>query len=88
MNRKMTTVVRLWEEKEGVAKCKNQIRRCRQHRYKEGREDLTIATPGRDTLTQILLRTRTCSWQMYDCQLEREVAQHRMWWKMMEEEWL
>jgi hypothetical protein len=37
-------------------------------------------------LTQVLLRTCTWSWWMYDWQLERKVAQHRMQWKMMEEE--
>jgi hypothetical protein len=39
------------------------------------------------TLTQILLHVRTWSWQTYNWQLEREVAQHRMRWKMMEDEW-
>ncbi len=43
---------------------------------------------GGMTLTQILLRARTWSWWTCDQQLEREVAQHRMLWKMMEEEWL
>ncbi len=37
-------------------------------------------------LTQILLRTHTWSWRTYGWQLEREVAQDRMRWKMMEEE--
>jgi hypothetical protein len=44
----MITAVRLWEEKEGEWECKNQIRRCRHHWDKGGREDLIIATPGRD----------------------------------------
>ncbi len=38
-------------------------------------------------LTQILPHVRTWSWRTYDRQLEREVVQGRMWWKMMEEEW-
>ncbi len=46
--RRMTTVVRLWEEKEGEGKCKNQIHHCPHHQGKGGREDLTIATPRRD----------------------------------------
>ena len=37
---------------------------------------------------QILPRARTWSCQTYNWQLEREEAQHRMRWKMMEEEWL
>jgi hypothetical protein len=36
--------------------------------------------------TQILPCVCTWSCQMYDWQLEREEAQHRMRWKMMEEE--
>ncbi len=44
----MTMVVRSWEEKEGEGECKNQIRRRRHHRDEGGREDLMIATPGRD----------------------------------------
>ena len=36
------------EEKEGEGECKNQIRRCCHHWDEGGREDLTIATPGRD----------------------------------------
>jgi hypothetical protein len=44
--------------------------------------------PGRDALTQILPCVRTWSCWMYDRQLEREKAQRRMRWKMMEEEWL
>jgi hypothetical protein len=39
------------------------------------------------TLTQILPSARTWSCQTYNWQLEREEAQHRMRWKMMEEEW-
>ncbi len=40
--------VRSWEEKEGEWECKNQIR-CHPHHWdKGGREDLMIATPGRD----------------------------------------
>ncbi len=42
------TVVRLWEEKEGKGGCKNQIRRCCHHWDEGGREDLMIATLGRD----------------------------------------
>jgi hypothetical protein len=38
------------------------------------------------TLTQILLHVRTWFWRTYNWQLERKVAQHRMQWKMMEEE--
>ncbi len=37
---------------------------------------------------QILPRAHTWSWQTYSWQLEREEAQVRMWWKMMDEEWL
>jgi hypothetical protein len=37
-------------------------------------------------LTQILLRAHTWSCRTYNWQLEREEAQHRMRWKMMEEE--
>ena len=44
----MTMVVRSWEEKEGEGECKNQIHHCCHHRDKGGREDLMIATPGRD----------------------------------------
>ncbi len=44
----MMMVVRLWEEKEGEGKCKNQIRHCCHHRDEGGREDLTIAMLGRD----------------------------------------
>ncbi len=39
------------------------------------------------TLIQILLRAHTWSWWTYNWQLEREVAQYRVRWKMMEEEW-
>ncbi len=39
--------MRLWEEKEGEGEC-NQIHRCCHHCNKGGREDLMIATPGRD----------------------------------------
>ncbi len=48
MNRRMRTVVRSWEEKEGEGGCKIQIHRhC--HHWDEGRrEDLMIETPGRD----------------------------------------
>jgi hypothetical protein len=46
---KMTTVVRSWEEKEGGGSAKkNQICHHRHHWDKGGREDLMIATPGRD----------------------------------------
>ncbi len=40
--------VRLWEEKEGEGECKNQICCCCHHWDEGGREDLTIAMPGRD----------------------------------------
>ncbi len=40
--------VRSWEEKEGEGGCKNQIRRRCHHQDNGGREDLMIATPGRD----------------------------------------
>ncbi len=41
-------VVRSWEEKEGQGGCKNQIH-CHLHHWDEGgREDIMIATPGRD----------------------------------------
>ncbi len=40
--------VRFLEVKEGEGECKNQIRRCYHHRDKGGRDDLTIATLGRD----------------------------------------
>jgi hypothetical protein len=39
--------VRVWEEKEGEGGC-NQIRRPHHHWVEGGREDLMIATPGRD----------------------------------------
>ncbi len=47
-NRRMTTAVRLWEEKEGEGECKNQICYCRHHRDKGDREDLMIVMLGRD----------------------------------------
>ncbi len=40
--------MRVLEEKEGEGECKNQIRHCCHHWDEGGREDLTIATPGRD----------------------------------------
>ncbi len=40
--------MRLWEEKEGEGGCKNQIHRHRHHWDEGGREDLMIATLGRD----------------------------------------
>ena len=43
---------------------------------------------GGMTLIQILPHAHTWSWRTYDWQPEREVAQRRMRWKMMEEEWL
>ncbi len=46
--RRMTMVVRSWEEKEGEGESKNQIRHHCHHWDKGGREDLTIAMPGRD----------------------------------------
>ncbi len=42
---------------------------------------------GGMTLIQILPHARTWSWRTYDWQPEREVAQRRMRWRMMEEEW-
>ncbi len=45
---RMTMAVRFWEEKEGEWECKNQIRSCCHHQNEGGREDLIIATPGRD----------------------------------------
>jgi hypothetical protein len=45
---KITTVVRSWEEKEGGLECKIQICCDCHHQDKGGREDLMIATPGRD----------------------------------------
>ncbi len=48
MNRRAMLAVRSWEEKEGEGECKNQIRRCCHHWDKGGREDLMIATTGRD----------------------------------------
>ncbi len=44
----MTAMVRSWEEKEGEGECKNQICHCCHHWDEGVREDLTIATPGRD----------------------------------------
>jgi hypothetical protein len=44
----MTTAVRLWEKKEGEGECKIQIRCCCHHQDKGGREDLMIATLGRE----------------------------------------
>ncbi len=44
----MTTAVRSWEEKEGERDCKNHICHCCHHWEEGGREDLMIATPGRD----------------------------------------
>jgi hypothetical protein len=44
----MRTAVRSWEEKEGEGECKNQIR-CHCHHWdKRRKENLMIATPGRD----------------------------------------
>ncbi len=40
--------MRSWEEKDGEGECKNQIRRHCHHWDKGRREDLMIATPGRD----------------------------------------
>jgi hypothetical protein len=48
VNRRMRTTVRSWEEKEGEGECKNQIRRHCHHWDKGRRENLMIATPGRD----------------------------------------
>ncbi len=45
---RMTNAVRSWEEKEGEGECKKQICHCCHHQDKGGREDLMIATPGRD----------------------------------------
>jgi hypothetical protein len=42
------TAVRSGEEKEGEGGCKNQIHHHCHHWDKGGREDLMIATPGRD----------------------------------------
>ncbi len=85
--KRMTTVVRLWEEKEGEWECKNQIHHRHYHWDKGGREDLTIATPGRDdTHTNSAMCARTWSWRTYNWQLEREEVQRRMRWKIMEEE--
>ncbi len=47
-NRRMMTAVRLWEEKGGEGECKNQIRHLCHHWDKGRREDLMIATLGRD----------------------------------------
>ncbi len=49
--------VRLWEEKKGVGECKNLNCHCCHHWDKGGREDLTIATPGRDDAH---MNTPTC----------------------------
>ncbi len=47
-NRRMVPAVRSWEEKEGERERKNQIH-CHRHHWDKGRrEDLMIATPGRD----------------------------------------
>ncbi len=85
-NRRMRTVVRLWEEKEGGWGC-TQIR-CPCHHWDEGeREDLMIATPGRDDTHS---NSSACAYMVLSevqWQLEREEAQRRMWCKMMEEEW-
>ncbi len=48
MNRRLRTVVRSWEEKEGEGECKNQICHHCNHWDKGRWEDLMIATPGRD----------------------------------------
>ncbi len=40
--------MRLWEEQAGAGGSKNQIHRHHHHWDKGGREDLMIATPGRD----------------------------------------
>jgi hypothetical protein len=48
VNRRMRTAVTSWEEKEGEGECKNQIRRPCHHWDKGRREDLMIATLGRD----------------------------------------
>ncbi len=86
-NRRRRTAGRSWEEKEGEEGCKNQIHHHCHYWDEGGREDLMIATPGRDDTHMILPCTHTWSCQTYNWQLEREEAQHRMGWKMMEEEW-
>ncbi len=82
----MTMVVRSWEEKEGGWECKNQICRHHHHWDEGGRDDLMIATLGRDDTHA---NSAPCTWscRAYNWQLEREEAQRRMRWKMMEEEW-
>ncbi len=87
MNRRMMPAVRFLEEKEGEGECKNQICHCCHHWDKGGMETLQLQCRGGMMLTQILPHARTWSWWTYDRQLEREVAQRRMRWKMMEEEW-
>jgi hypothetical protein len=75
VNRRRRTAARSWEEKEGEGGCKNQIHHCCHHRYKGGREDFMITTPGRDdTHTKCLLCTHTWSCWTYN-------------WMMMEKEW-
>ncbi len=86
-NRRRRTAVRSWEEKEGEEGCKNQIHHHFHYWDEGGREDLMIATSGRDDTHRILPCTHTWSCWTYNCQLEREEVQHRMQWKMMEEEW-
>ncbi len=86
VNRRMAMVVRLYREKEGEGGC-NQIRCPCYHRDEGRREDLMIATPGRDDTHANSASCHTWSCQTYNWQLEREEVQRRMRWKMMEEEW-
>ncbi len=80
-------VVRFWEEKEGEggAKIRSAIFATIRTR-EEGRTSGSQHWGGM-TLMEILPCACTWSCWTYDWQLEREEAQRRMRWKIMEEEW-
>ncbi len=86
-NRRMRTVVRSWEEKEGKGGAKIRSAVIATIRTRGERRTSKSQHQGGMTLMRILPCVRKWSCRTYNWQLEREEVQRRMRWKMIEEEW-